>query len=824
MTVLRDYVAAVSQPTFADAEAPLRYDEVAGPDGLLRPAWRALAAEADVLSDEHLRRVVGEIERFLSDDGVTYTPPGGVPGPWRLDPMPFVLTADEWAPLGVALAQRAELLNAILTDLYGERRLLSSGVLPPSVVFNHPGYLRPLARASSADTRPLVLLACDLGRTADGEWRVLADRTQAPSGMGYAMENRRVISRVLPGLYREAGLHRMAPFFQALRSALMEAAPEHVDNPRVVVLTPGTHSETAYDQAFLASSLGFPLVQGSDLTVREGSVWLRVLGRLERVDVILRRVDAEWSDPLELRGDSRLGVAGLAEASRRGSVKIVNGLGAGVLENPALMPYMARMCELLLDEPLRLPVMETAWLGDPEHLESALANLDRLVVRPIDRPGWRSVGSSDELRSEILAAPHRFVVRENLALSQSPVVGPAGVGPAPVVLRTFAIAYGSAYRPLVGGLASVLDIDGVRATKDVWVLKEKGEPDQGLTDVLPMTKVRAPEAMVPRVLEDMFWFGRYGERAEDMVRLVLVAHALADDFQSRPKSPGGAALAVLIGAMRDLSPASPGDDLDADFRAVLLDSARPGSVAQSIGAMRDAAEGVRDRLSGDIWRAFGSADRAAAMLRTNRHSHQIDESASRMLTGILAGYGVSANMVRDAGWHMLEVGRALERGQQLVRLLRGTTTVRRGLDIDREINQAILTASESSVTHRMRYRGNLRTTTVLELMLLDSANPRSLICTVDEVRDHLAKLPGASGASRPQRLLDDLRADLEQTDVQALAVLEGDGRPNLHQEFDRLLSQLTRLADAIAEVHLAGPPAPRSFGLGLTRPGGGWRG
>lgn len=823
MTVLRDYAATVSQPTFADADAPLRYDEVAGLDGSLRPAWRALAAEADLLSDQHLRRVVGEIERFLSDDGVTYTPPGGVSGPWRLDPVPFVITAEEWAPLGVALAQRAELLNAILVDLYGERRLLSSGVLPPSVIFGHPGYLRPLARVSSADTRPLVLLGCDLGRTSSGEWRVLADRTQAPSGIGYAMENRRVISRVLPRLYREAGLHRLAPFFQALRSALMQAAPEHVVNPRVVVLTPGTHSETAYDQAFLASSLGFPLVQASDLTVRDGSVWLRVLGRLERVDVVLRRVDAEWSDPLELRGDSQLGVAGLAEAARRGTVRIVNGLGAGVLENPALMPYMAKMCELLLDEPLRLPVVETKWLGDPEHLEFALANLDDLVVRPIDRPGWRNVSSSDELRSAIKAAPYRFVVRENLALSQSPVVGPMGVAPAPVVLRSFAIAYGSTYRPLVGGLASVLDHDGVRATKDVWVLKEKGEPDQGLTDVLPMTKVRAPEAMVPRVLEDMFWFGRYAERAEDLVRLVLVSHALADDFQSRPKSAGGAALAVLVGAMRELSPVGPGDDLDTDFRAVLLDPDSPGSVAQSIAAMRDTAEGVRDRLSGDIWRAFGTADRAAAMLRANRHSHQVAETAGRMLTGILAGYGVSANMVRDAGWHMLEVGRALERAHQLVRLLRATVTIRRGIDVDREVNQAILTATESSVTHRMRYRGNLRTTTVLELMLLDSANPRSLICGVDNVRDHLAKLPGASGASRPQRLLDDLHAEIGQIDVQALAVVEGEGRPHLHEELDRLLSQLTRVADAVAEVHLAAPPAPRSFGLELPGAGGGWR-
>lgn len=817
MTVLRAYANAVSQPTLVDT--PQRYDEVAGADGQFRPAWRALAAEAELLTDEQLVRVVGEIQRFLADDGVTYTHPGEAPGAWRLDPVPFVLGADEWAGLDAALAQRAELLNAVLADLYGERRLLSSGVLPPSVVFGHPGYLRPLARLTSADTRPLVLLACDLGRTSSGEWRVLADRTQAPSGMGYAMENRRVISRVLPQLYREAGLHRMAPFFQALRSALMQAAPAHVENPRVVVLTPGTHSETAYDQAFLASSLGFPLVQGSDLTVREGSVWLRVLGRFERVDVILRRVDAEWSDPLELRGDSRLGVAGLAEAARRGTVKVVNGLGAGVLENPALMPYMDRMCELLLDEPLRLPVMRTTWLGDPANLAAALDHLDQLVVRPIDRPGWRSLASLDELRVQIRQAPHRFVARENVSLSQVPVVGTPGVGPtlapAPMVLRTFVIGYGSTYRPMVGGLASILDADGVRTTKDVWVLKEKGEPDQGLTDVLPMTKVRAPAAMVPRVLEDLFWFGRYAERAEDGLRLVLVAHAMADDFRTRPKSSGGTALAVLIGLLNELSPPPPGADIDASFRSMLLDPARPASVAQSIAAMRDAAEGVRDRLSGDIWRALGAIDRAVAVLQANEHSHQIGESASRMLTGILAGYGVAENMIRDPGWRMLQVGRALERANQVVRLLRSTLTVRRGFDIDREISQAILTASESAVTHLMRYRGNLRTPTVLELLLLDVDNPRSLAFALDQIGDQLASMPDSTGSSRPERLVADLRTELERFDVQALASVAGEGRLHLTEELDRLLLQIGRLGDAIAEVHLAAPPAPRSFGLGL---------
>ena len=266
MTVLRDYASALSQPALPggtdDAGEPARYDEVVGPDGALRPAWKGLAEVAVSITPADLRRVDGDITAFLADDGVTYARPGEGPGPWQLDPVPLIIDAASWAPLEVGLAQRAELLNAILADLYADQDLLRDGILPPAVVLGHGGFTRVVARSSSRDPRPLVFSATDLGRDADGQWRVLADRAQAPSGIGYAMENRRVVSRVMPELYREAGLHRMEPYFWALRSALLQSAQGDLADPRVVVLSPGTHSETAYDQAFVATALGFPLVQG----------------------------------------------------------------------------------------------------------------------------------------------------------------------------------------------------------------------------------------------------------------------------------------------------------------------------------------------------------------------------------------------------------------------------------------------------------------------------------------------------------------------------------------------------------------------------------
>ena len=811
MTVLREYADALGLLDATDQP----YDEVIGPDGTLRPAWKPMAETAVSITPATLSRIGHDVERFLADDGVTYLRPGAKPEPWRLDPVPLVIDPAQWRVLEVGLAQRAELLNAILVDIYGPQRLLRDGIIPAPVIFGHHGFHRVAARASNHDPRPLVLAATDLGRTPDGEWRVLADRTQAPSGIGYAMENRRVISRVLPELHRDAGLHRMEPYFAALRSALLESAPGDQADPRVVVLSPGTHSETAYDQAFLASTLGFPLVQGADLTVRNGEVLMRGHGdRLERVDVILRRVDATWSDPLELRGDSQLGVAGLIEAVRRGNVRVVNGFGAGVLENPGLVPYLPAACEALLGEPLRLASLGTWWCGDPaqrSEVERRLAAGD-LVVRTLE--GTIVNGTPEDLAARIAADPYRHVGQERITLSQAPTWADGhGAVARPLTLRTFSLRYGSAYRPLVGGLASIrADETGLPpCSKDVWVLKESPQDaDQGLADVLPMTHSRSVTVLVPRALEDMYWSGRYAERAEDLIRLILATHVLAEDFRTRPRTSGGISLEVMLSALDRLGGHGHADaDIDAEFRSMLLDADRPGSAAQSLAGMREAFSGVRDQLSPDMWRIFSATDRAAEDLRVNPHSLQIAESGAEMLHGILAMQGIVASMIRDEGYHSIRLGRFLERSMQVCHLLRATTTVRRGLEVDRAVLNAVLASAESAVTHRRRYRGYVRTGGVLDLLIMDRDNPRSLAFCLDELRLHLTKLPGSTGSSRPERLLDDITDMLDRTEVAGLVAIGGVGRPNLESFLDQVQAQLVRLADAISDVHFATGPAPQ---------------
>ncbi|MCW2524238.1 MAG: hypothetical protein JWO63_2573, partial [Frankiales bacterium] len=360
----RDVLARYTGERGADA----RRDEMLDSSSEIRPFWHGVGLALAELGPDGLQERRAAIARLLEDDGVSYRAHGSVrKQAWNLDPLPLLIDEPDWSRLEPGLVQRSELLDAILTDLYGQRRLIRDGLLPPELVFAHPGFLRAVDGIRLPGDRQLFLTAADLARDADGAWRVLTDRTQAPSGAGYAMENRSVLSRALPGLYRGTGVHRIAPFFRTMRQSLQRLAPRRDDGqaPRVVLLSPGPDSETAFDQAFLSSLLGLPLTVAADLTVRDGRVWQRSMHRLERVDVILRRVDAGFCDPLELRPDSHLGVPGLLEAARNGAVSIVNPLGAGVLENPGLFAFLERICPVLLGEPLRLDSAQTWWCGEP---------------------------------------------------------------------------------------------------------------------------------------------------------------------------------------------------------------------------------------------------------------------------------------------------------------------------------------------------------------------------------------------------------------------------------------------------------------------------
>jgi uncharacterized circularly permuted ATP-grasp superfamily protein/uncharacterized alpha-E superfamily protein len=877
LTVLGRYLASASQldelelardgAAFGQTPAAPTFDEFAAPDGSVRRGWVPLMGRLDEFTETNLLGAQREVARLLEDDGVTYVPspmssisiaddadvietapsqPIASARRWQLDPLPLILDDREWAALEPALVQRTELLDAILADLYGVQRLLSSRHIPASAIFDHPEYLRPMVGIDPSLRQPLFLVAVDLGRGADGQWKAISDRTQAPSGAGYAMANRRVVSRVIPDIYQSAHLRRLTPFFQTMRTAALNAAPRQAENPRVVVLSPGTHSETAFDQAFLASVLGFPLIEGSDLTVREGKVWMRVLGKLEPVDVILRRVDSYWCDPLELRPGSRLGVAGLAECVRQGTVSVINPLGSGLLENPALMPLLPELCQRLLGEDLKLSSVDTWWCGDDVARDHVITHLDELVVRPVSRGGGRSVRGSaltaaqkQRLVDRIRATPHRFVGQEVLALSAAPTSEHDRLVRRSVVLRSFTVRSGDSYATMFGGLGRVTgdgdESRGVLVTapdgglsKDVWVVSptpiEQRRATQRLRQIgEPILAHASPPsaAMVPRVLSDLYWFGRYAERAEDLLRLVLATRTVALDADVDVAQ--GRALGALLQAITHVSTAYPGfldpkATMMPELRAMLLDRHRTGTAAQAIGSLSRAAQGVRDQLSEDVWMVLADVDRALAALAANPYDQglQLTDAAERVLSGLLALAGiVSENMVRDPGWYMLDSGRGLERALQVLGLLRVTVCIEQDSDTERMVMEGVLTGTESIVTFRRRYRGLTGIEPLIELLVLDQFNPRSVAYQLKRVLADLEAMPGSAG-SRPMDLVGELGHRLAEVDLSELALTVGGRRTALEAFLGDCQSRLRELSEAIRRAYQQPPPPQQAMSQSWT--------
>ena len=845
-----------------------RFDEAVGPDGRLRDAWQQLAPSLDRLGLDEVVRMRHEASRLLDAAGVSYNV-GSAAGAahaadrdrtWELDPLPLPLGAREWKSLSRGVSQRAHLLDLLLADLYGPRSLIERGVLPPEVVLGHGGFVPQVDGVRTPGPHQLLQYAADLARTAGGGWVVEGDRVGAPSGAAYALENRAVVSRLFPGVYRDAQVQRLSPYFRALRRALQEAAPLNVESPRVVLLTPGVHSETAFEHAVLATRLGFPLVVGSDLTVRDSRVWVRTLDRLEPVDVILRRVDATWCDPLDLRSDSRLGVPGLVAAVRKGTVTVVNSLGSGVLENAGLMPFLPAVARALLGEDLLLDSVPTYWCGESASCDHVLNNLDTLVLKMLSaESGGRSVFGSElttgqraALSERITTEPWAWAAQERVEPSWVPTVVGRELQQRQLLLRAFSVAHGGEYQVMPGGLARVApEPDSLRIsnsegaiTKDVWVLA--GEPEQESDSWLlagPNAEALESSATLsPRVAENLFWLGRHAERAEGTIRMLRVVHGRNNDFLNAIDAAGAECLRTLLTAVTEVSSTYPGfvgegaaarfASPDAELLSLVVDRERAGSVAFSARNLTAAALEVRDQLSQDTWLVLGDLDRSfdelehlAATVTSVRRRAVLESRSQDVLTralqSLLALAGLQAeSLVRDQGWRFLDVGRRIERAQNLTSLLHATLSPRLLPAAEWLVIESVLQTAESIVTYRRRYPGRARVATVLDLLLLDAENPRSVAFQLERALDDLWRLPGgATGDGSPHKQLSEVLATLRDLDTARLATPEpGDGRPELEQALSALGGGLRGVADALEAMHFRHQAPPRPF-VGV---GGGW--
>lgn len=843
-----------------------RFDELLTPEGLLRDHWTRVGRSLAELGIDELRARRRETERLLDEDGVTYNVTAAPLGEhrildrsrrWSLDPLPALVPSDEWARIERGVIQRTELLNLILEDLYGKRDLLRHRLIPAALIYADPGFLRDWQGVRTGGPVQLVTSGFDIARDQTGRHLVLADRAQAPSGFGYALENRQVVSRVFPSLYRDSEVHRLAPFFRTLRAALQAAAPAGVDDPRIVVLTPGPHSETSFEHAFLARYLGYSLVEGSDLTVRGGRVWLRSLGHLEPVDVIFRRVDPWFCDPVELLPGSHLGVPGLVDACRRGTVSVVNPLGAAVVENPALLAYLPRLATELLGHDLHLDSVPTWWCGEDEPRRYVLDHLEELVLKeltPAGRPMVRrpaphfgptlSGEQLADLRRRIEATPNRFVGQQLVELASTPTLTEEGMEPRPTVLRTYTAARGDSYTAMPGGLtrvaprgdSTVIANQAGAISKDTWVLASAPERLTGFwLQSGPAVAAIAPEgSMSSRAAENLFWLGRYAERAEGLVRVLRVVGDRRNEFQHGVNATGVECVNVLLRALTMVTGTWPGFDPNTDsgaaalaepgneLRALVVDEARPGTLAYSARRLLDAAYAVRDQLSNDTWMVIGALERDLFGLAAATYPRGVGSATlSHVLQALLALAGLqSESMVRDPGWRFMEAGRRLERSLHLIDLLRSSLTVERSNATDSLVLESVLTASESIITYRRRYRSRAQLETLLDLLMQDPGNPRSIAYQINRLSEAVTAFPDDAGhvrradgpLSAAERLVLEAGSMVRLAGTTTLAQAEADGRRlQLDAFLDRLGNVLRSTADAISSAHFSAPLPQRSL-------------
>ena len=814
------------------------YDEMLAADGAPRPAWTALRDRLDRIGRDELGRRWARSQRLIYDNGITYSAYGDPdrPRPWSLDPAPVLLPETDWSEIADGLSQRATLLDRVLTDLFGEQKLVASGLLPAELLYNHPGYLLPLHRRTNQESAAEALLrfyAADLGRSPDGKWWVLADRTEAPSGAGFALENRVVTSRMLAEPFRERSVKRLAPFFIRLQAALSRSAPAGAANPSVAILSQGTGHPNYFEDAYLARYLGHLLVEGGDLTVRNRRVWMKTLDGLAPIDVLLRRPNSELCDPLELGGASPTGVAGLLQATRDDAVHVANGFGSGLVESPVFMAFMPRLCQQVLGEELKLPGVATWWCGEPQSLEFVLDNLDRLILKRAYRQrGEESLLMTqlretprEELVRLIRSEPHAYAAQEQVNRSTAPAWRDDRIEPVRLALRAFAVADDDGWCVMDGALARTTPDDGPLETsslsgeesKDVWIV---GEGPVAPVTLLPKEQesielVRLGSEMPSRVADHSYWLGRYHERADAAARLVrTVATRLTSEGDAKDLEE----LPALMRALAERGLIEPGHVLADFFQSLphveqslpseVLSHQQPGSLSATIDRLFGSAAQVRDRLSRDTWRI---------VLRINEKFRGLDARAAD-LTDLLSltdelvidlasvGGMVIESMTRTQFYRFLDIGRRVERAMLAVELIRTCLVESTGRSVG--LLEALLESADSLMTYRARYRANVKVAAVLDLLITDETNPRSIAYQLATLERHVGKLPhthaGEPGSTPEQRLAMSLTTAVRMADVQQVSESHELGRPEpLAELLDRVGRDLPALANAVALKYLA---------------------
>ncbi len=819
------------------------FDEYRRQDGQVRDAWKPIAGFLDSLGAQGIQARAEEADRLVHQSAANFhiDRKDAPARPWKLSTIPLVISPAESQVLESGLGQRVRVLEAVLADLLGPQRLIKERVLPAELLSANPTYARTYHELPATSPRRLHLTATDLSRNHDGTWWVTGDRTRAPSGLGFALENRIIITRALPQLIRQSNVHRLARFFVSLQEHLASIAPRQRDNPRVAILSPGPRSYRYFEDAYLARYLGYTLVQGRDLAVRRGRLNVKTLGGLLPLEVLWRKISDQKCDPLELEPDSTEGATGLLQTIRSGAVAVANDIGSTLAQMPALLPFLPAAARFLFSEELALPSVATYWCGGQKERTYVLQHLDDLVIRPAfvitgaapTVPASLSLAGREELVAAINANPHQYVAQSRPSRSVTPVWYDQQLQPWHVALRSFQLQTAASVEVLPGGLARVspesepLDQSPTsgRLGLDCWVIGE--HPVDTETTLLPpagetIRLTRGGDELPSRVAENLFWFGRYFERAESIARLLrttMTRLAGENELVDMPDVPRLIAALAAVGqldpdyAIKEFEKALP--TLETVLPESVFDAAQQRGLLASLTNMMNNASAVRDRISLDGYRILTRIDDELQDAETfaSRDMTATIDRVNRLIPAMLAFAGLaSESMTRTHAWRFLELGRRIERAWQTAELLAATL-----VDViadEQQLLESVLRTRDSLMTYRVRYLHQLQPAAVIDLLITDNTNPRSIIFQLQRIDELIVELPGdatEAGLDQDEKLAKDLLHQVQMPDPFALSrVGEQRTRGELKRLLEFLIARLPQLSDAISArylIHTAGVQA-----------------
>ncbi|MFH1153119.1 MAG: circularly permuted type 2 ATP-grasp protein [Pseudomonadota bacterium] len=862
--------SSVNDPVFPDR---ISFDNICSQvftgDGKPAPHWQGLITYLNSLGSRELERRWQKARQIMHEHGVAYnifSDPEGMKRPWELDPIPFPITTGTWNFLEAGVRQRTRLLTAIFNDIYGPQDLIKGNHLPPELVFANPGFLRQCHGMYSRKSRQLHFHATDLCRFSEDRWRVVSDRTQASAGAGYALENRIILSRILPRMFHSGKVLRLAPFFKFFTHCLMELSGLEKREPFIVMLSPGPASPTYFEHVFLSRYLGFTLVESSDLTVRNDTVFLKTLGGLHPVDVIWRRIEDAFCDPLALGNASLMGVPGLTQAVRAGNVVVSNPLGSGFLETPGLIPFLPGLCRFLLQEDLLLQDMETQWCGKPDCLERVLthirtADTPMIIASAFARPQASDIlamGREQRLAlvETIKAAPYAWVARQPLVPCTLPVWNLGALESGSAAIRMFSTSMtgtrdGTQHKTLPSGARTIEVMPGAltrlshdpaaflantgkdTGSKDTWCFSDETvEYTSMMHHFSEPLEIHRGSDLPSRVADNMLWLGRYMERTEGMLRVI---RSVLNRINSETRLDLIGEFPFLLRTMANLEILSPAYSkpqaaytmpmLEKEILESIFGTRNPGGIRGSLHNVKQVAASVRDRLSNDSWQILGRMEKELTEFMSPGQTQisEVQELVSEIILTMSAFAGLALeSMTRGMGWRFMDMGRRIERASHMITLLQSLFS-EKGKPRSNEL-EALLEVADSTITYHTRYRTTFHMEPMVDLLLLDELNPRAVGFQMASLLDHVETLPRSTPRpfrTREEKITLDLTTRLRLADIKGLMDMDTDGSlPELTRLLAKMNAGIQELANAITQHYLSRIETEQQLRHGFEEPDG----